>query len=52
MKIKRLTERQLKRKVNYLKKTNPKSRWIPYINYHLRKQTRTKRRLKRMLKFP
>ena len=37
MKIKGLTERQLKKRLNYLEKTRPASRWIKYIKYHLRR---------------
>jgi len=37
MKIKGLTKQQLEKRRNYLEKTNPTSRWIKYIKYHLRK---------------
>jgi hypothetical protein len=42
MKIKELTETQLQKRLNYLKKVNPTSRWIKYIKYHLL-SARTKR---------
>lgn len=35
MKIKGLTKIQLEKRLNYLKETNPTSRWIKYIMYHL-----------------
>ena len=35
MKIKDMNETQLQKRLNYLKKTNPASRWIKYIKYHL-----------------
>ena len=38
MEIKNLSKRRLKNRMNYLQKTNPKSRWIPYVKYHLRKK--------------
>ena len=37
MRIKNLTKKQLEKKLNYLKKTNPTSRWIKYIRFHLKK---------------
>jgi len=36
MKIKGLTKQQLTKKLVYLQKTNPLSRWIKYIKYHLK----------------
>lgn len=38
MKIKGLTRVQLERKLNYLKKVNPGSRWIKYIGWHLKRK--------------
>lgn len=35
MKIKSMNETQLQKRLNYLKKVNPTSRWIKYIKYHL-----------------
>ena len=35
MKIKNLTKTKLKKRLNYLQKTNPLSRWIKYIKFHL-----------------
>jgi hypothetical protein len=35
MKIKDMNKTQLQKRLNYLKKTNPTSRWIKYIKYHL-----------------
>lgn len=40
MKIKGLTKQQLKRRLNYLKKTKPESRWIKYIKFHLKKEAK------------
>ena len=37
MRIYGLSKQQMKKKLNYLQKTNPKSRWIKYLKYHLRK---------------
>lgn len=39
MKLKGLTVEQLRKRLNYLQKTNPGSRWIPYIKYQLKKLT-------------
>jgi len=36
MMIKGLTKTQLKKRLNYLEKTRPNSRWIKYIKYQLR----------------
>lgn len=38
MKIKKLNKDQLSRRLNYLKMTNPTSRWISYIKFHLKKK--------------
>jgi hypothetical protein len=37
MKIKNLSEEKLRKRLNYLQKTNPGSRWIAYIKYQLKK---------------
>ncbi len=37
MNLKSLTQKQLSNKLRYLNKTNPTSRWIPYVKYHLRR---------------
>ncbi|KKN07237.1 hypothetical protein LCGC14_1069050 [marine sediment metagenome] len=36
MMIEGLTKFQLKKRLNYLEKTRPNSRWIKYIKYQLR----------------
>lgn len=38
MQIKNLSKEQLSKRLNYLEKTKPLSRWIKYIKFHLRKK--------------
>ena len=35
MKIEDMNETQLQKRLNYLRKVNPTSRWIKYIKHHL-----------------
>lgn len=39
MKLKGLTVDQLRKRLNYLEKTRPGSRWIKYIKFQLKKLT-------------
>lgn len=37
MKIKGLNQEQLEKRLDHLKKTNPQSRWIKYIQFHIKR---------------
>jgi len=37
MRIKGLNQQQLERRLNYIKKKDPYSRWIKYIQYHIKR---------------
>lgn len=39
MKIKGLTKEQLEKRVDHLEKTNPKSRWIKYMKFHIKRMS-------------
>lgn len=37
MKIKGLSKKQLEKRLDHLRKTNPQSRWIKYIQFHIKR---------------
>jgi len=37
MQIKGLSKERLEKRLDHLRKTNPKSRWIKYIQFHIKK---------------